>query len=449
MLQKKHPETFDMFKSRLDQIINLNHPIAKLANQIDWSFFDDAYKKHYSDDQGRPGKTIRLMVGLHYLKHTFDESDESVVDRLLENPYWQYFCGFVYFRHDFPVHFTMLTKFRKRIGPSGVEKMFQAVIHTALKTKALKTTELRRVVVDTTVQEKAITFPTDAKLYHKMRITLVGDAKERGIQLRQSYTRVGKSALISQGRYANAKQYKRARKMTRKLKTYLGRVKRDIERKITNPDEELLNHLKLTDRILAQKKDSKKKVYSIHALEVECIAKGKAHKRYEFGVKTGITSTHSGNWVVGIQTFPGNPYDGHTLTDCLTQAEKFTGKAINDAYVDLGYRKHGHEGHTNVHIVNNRKMKKLTRHVRGLWKRRAAIEPIIGHLKNDNRMSRNWLKGKDGDMINALLCGCGYNMRKLLSFLFVPIYNVLKRLLFQVLFEYYKVELDLLPLKAI
>lgn len=448
MLQKKHAETFDMFKSRLDQIINLNHPIAKLANQIDWSFFDDAFKKYYSDDQGRPSKTIRLMVGLHYLKHTFDESDESIVDRLLENPYWQYFCGFEYFQHTPPVHFTMMTKFRKRIGPSGVEKMLKAVIQTAVKIKALKTTELRRVVVDTTVQEKAITFPTDAKLYHKMRIILVSDAKERGIQLRQSYARIGKSAFISQGRYANARQYKRARKMTRKLKTYLGRVKRDIERKIINPDEELLNHLKLADRILSQKKDSKNKVYSIHALEVECIAKGKAHKRYEFGVKTGVASTHSSNWVVGIRTFPGNPYDGHTLTDSLTQAEKLTEKKINDVFVDLGYRGHGHEGDTNVHIVNNRKMKKLTRHFRSLWKRRAAIEPIIGHLKNDNRMLKNWLKGEDGDMINALLCGCGYNMRKLLSFLFVQILKLLEKLLFPEIFASKEIKPNFIPLKT-
>jgi len=449
MLQKRHPETFDMFKSRLDQIINLNHPIAKLANQIDWSFFEKAFNKHYSDDQGRPSKTIRLMVGLHYLKHTFDESDESVVAKLIENPYWQYFCGFEYFRHDLPVHFTMMSKFRKRIGPDGVEKMLQAVIHTAIKIKALKTTELRRVVVDTTVQEKAITFPTDAKLYYKMREVLVRDAKERGIQLRQSYTRVGKSALICQGRYAHAKQYKRARRMTRKLKTYLGRVKRDIKRKATKPDEELLNHLKLTDRILAQEKHSKNKVYSIHALEVECISKGKAHKRYEFGVKTGVTLTHSGNWIVGVKTFPGNPYDGHTLTNSLEQTEKLTGKEINDAFVDLGYRGHGHEGHTCVHVVDGRKMKKLTRHVRGLWKRRAAIEPIIGHMKHDNGMSKNWLKGTDGDMINALLSGCGYNMRKLLSFLFVPIYNLLKKLLFLTFFECNEFERNLIPVKAV
>lgn len=341
-----------------------------------------------------------------------------------------------------------MSKFRKRIGPKGIEKMLKAIIDTAIKVKALKKTELRRVVVDTTVQEKAITFPTDAKLYYKMREVLVRDAKKRGIQLRQSYTRIAKSALISQGRYAHAKQFKRARKQIRKLKTYLGRVKRDIERKVINPDEELLKHLRLADRILAQEKNSKNKVYSIHSLEVECISKGKAHKRYEFGVKTGVTSTHSGNWIVGVQTFPGNPYDGHTLSACLEQTEKLTGKKINDVYVDLGYRGHGYEGHTNVHIVNNRKMKKLTRHVRRLWKRRSAIEPIIGHLKNDNRMSKNWLKGTDGDMINVLLCGCGYNMRKLLRFLFVPIFNMLKKLFLLVYFEYNKPRLTFISAKG-
>ena len=436
MLAKKHPETLDMFRSRLDQVINLNHPLVKLAGQIDWSFFDKAYAEHYSDDQGRPSKTIRLMVGLHYLKHAFDESDESVVDRLLENPYWQYFCGFEYFQKSFPVHFTMMNKFRGRIGPAGVEKMLQALNQSAVKTGILKPRDMRRVVVDTTVQEKAITYPTDAKLYHKMREVLVCDAKERGIKLRQSYKRIGKKALFRQGRYAHAKQYKRARRETRKLKTYLGRVVRDIRRKAFDFDERLQSHLILADRIFTQAKHSKNKIYSIHASEVECISKGKAHRRYEFGVKTGVTSTHRKNWILGIRTFPGNPYDGHTLNDSLEQAERLTGEKIDDAFVDLGYRGHGHEGHTQVHLVDGRKMKRLTRHVRGLHKRRAAIEPIIGHLKNDNGMSKNWLKGEDGDMINALLSACGYNMRKLLRFFFVPILRWLKNLLFSKFFAY-------------
>jgi IS5 family transposase len=427
MLSKKHPETLEMFRSRLDQVINMNHPIVKLADAIDWSFFEGAYSKHYSDDQGRPSKTIRLMVGLHYLKHTFDESDESVVDRLLENPYWQYFCGFEYFQKTLPAHFTMMTKFRGRIGPEGVEKMLQAIIKTAVKAGALKKRHMRRVVVDTTVQEKAITFPTDAKLYRKMCEVLVSRAKDLGIRLRQSYKRNGKQALFRQARYAHAKQYKRARRETRKLKTYLGRVVRDIRRKVTEYDERLQRYLALADRLLIQKKDSKNKLYSIHAPEVECISKGKAHKRYEFGVKTGVTSTHKDSWILGIRTFPGNPYDGHTLDLSLKQCEYLTGEKIDEAFVDLGYRGHDHQGQTQVHVVDGRKLRKLTRHVRGLYKRRSSIEPIIGHLKNDNGMSKNWLKGEDGDMINALLSGCGYNMRKLLRFFFVLILKLIKK----------------------
>ena len=429
MLSKKHPETLEMFRSRLDQVINMNHPLVKLADAIEWSFFGEAYSKHYSDDQGRPSKTIRLMVGLHYLKHTFDESDESVVERLLENPYWQYFCGFEYFQKTLPAHFTMLNKFRKRIGPEGVEKMLQAIIKTAVKLGALKKRNLRRVVVDTTVQEKAITFPTDAKLYRKMCEVLVSRAKDLGIQLRQSYKRKGKQALFRQARYAHAKQYKRARRETRKLKTYLGRVMRDIRRKVAEYDERLQYYLAMADRLLIQKKESKNKLYSIHAPEVECISKGKAHKRYEFGVKTGVTSTHKDCWILGIRTFPGNPYDGHTLDASLKQSEKLTGEKINEAFVDLGYRGHDHQGHTEVHVVDGRKLRKLTRHVRGLYKRRSSIEPIIGHLKNDNGMSKNWLKGEDGDMINALLSGCGYNMRKLLRFFFTLILKLIKKCL--------------------
>jgi IS5 family transposase len=427
MLSKKYPETLEIFRSRLDQVINMNHPLVKLANIIDWSFFEQAYSKHYSDDQGRPSKTIRLMVGLHYLKHTFDESDESVVERLLENPYWQYFCGFEYFQKTLPAHFTMMTKFRGRIGPEGVEKMLQAIIKTAVKTGALKRRNMRRVVVDTTVQEKAITYPTDAKLYRKMCEVLVACTKDLGIKLRQSYKRKGKQALFRQARYAHAKQYKRARRETRKLKTYLGRVVRDIRRKATEFDERLQDYLTLADRLLSQEKHSKNKLYSIHAPEVECISKGKAHKRYEFGVKTGVTSTHEDSWILGVKTFPGNPYDGHTLNASLEQTEKLTGQKINEAFVDLGYRGHDHQGHTQVHVVDGRKLKKLTRHVRGLYKRRSAIEPMIGHLKNDNGMSKNWLKGEDGDMINALLSGCGYNMRKLLRFFFALILKLIKK----------------------
>jgi IS5 family transposase len=307
--------------------------------------------------------------------------------------------------------------------------MLEAILKTAVKVGALKKRHMRRVVVDTTVQEKAITYPTDAKLYRKMCEVLVSYAKDLGIKLRQSYKRKGKQALFRQARYAHAKQYRRARRETRRLKTYLGRVVRDIRRKAVGFDERLQYYLTLSDRLLSQERHSKNKLYSIHAPEVECISKGKVHKQYEFGVKTGITSTHEGSWILGVKTFPGNPYDGHTLDANLEQSEKLTGEKIDEAFVDLGYRGHDHQGNTQVHVVDGRKLRKLTRHVRGLYKRRAAIEPIIGHLKNDNGMSKNWLKGTDGDMINALLSGCGYNMRKLLRFFFVFILKLIKKCL--------------------
>ena len=420
MKPKKQTETPDLFRSRLDQILDSKHPLFKLANQIDWSFFEKEFSGTYHETMGRPGKSIRLMVALHYLKYTFDLSDEALLDGFLENPYWQYFCGFEYFQHQLPTDPSNMTRFRERVGDQGFEKMLHALLRTAQGMKALKTHDLNKVNVDTTVQEKAIAFPTDSRLYYKMRKKLVTLAFGRDIKLRQSYVRKGKQALIKQSRYAHAKQYKRAARETRQLKTYLGRVYRDISRKATEFDPELRHYLHLADRLLKQEKHSKHKLYSIHAPEVECISKGKAHKRYEFGVKVGMATTSKGNWVVGIQSFPDNPYDGHTLEKTLEQMERLTGKQAKEVYVDKGYRGHGYTGDTQVHIVGTRKMKNMTRTFRKWLKRRNAIEPIFGHLKSDNRMSRNYLKGHEGDQINAILSGCGFNMRKLLAVFLLP-----------------------------
>ena len=414
MQPKKQHETPDLFRSRLDQILNSKHPLYKLANQIDWSFFEKEFSGTYHKTMGRPGKSIRLMVALHYLKYTFDLSDEALLDGFIENAYWQYFCGFEYFQHEFPTDPSNMTRFRERIGDKGFEKMLHALLRTAQDMNVLKTHELNKVNIDTTVQDKAVTFPTDSKLYFKMREQLIALARARNIQLRQSYVRKAKEALLKQSRYAHAKQYKRAARETRRLKTYLGRVYRDISRKATDFDPELRKSLQLAHRLLKQEKHSKNKLYSIHAPEVECISKGKAHKRYEFGVKVGMATTSQGNWIVGIQAFSGNPYDGHTLEATLEQVERLTGKQAKEVYVDKGYRGHGYTGPTLVHIVGTRK-KKVTRTLKKWLKRRNAIEPIFGHLKTNNRMSRNYLKGTEGDQINALLSGCGYNMRKLLA----------------------------------
>jgi len=419
MQPKKRHEEPDLFRSNLEQILNRKHPLLVLADQIDWTCFEEAFGSTYVEETGRPGIPIRLMVGLHYLKHTFDESDESVLDRFLENPYWQYFCGFEYFQHRLPIDSSSLTRFRKRIGDSGVEVMFKELLATAIRGGHLNKSHLGKVNIDTTVQEKAIAFPTDARLYYKMRDALVRAAKARGIGLRQNYRRVAKKALAKQGRYAHARQMKRARKMTKRLKTMLGCVYRDIERKADHVDAELGDLLMLADRLLKQQRKSKNKLYSVHAPEVECISKGKAHKRYEFGNKVGMVTTSRDNWIVGIESYHGNPYDGHTLEASLDQVKRLTGWSAKEAYVDLGYRGHGYQGETDVHIVNFRTMKKLTRATKRWFKRRAAIEPIFGHVKHDHRMSRNYLKGVEGDRMNALLCGCGFTMRKLLTVFFL------------------------------
>ncbi|MDD2336615.1 MAG: IS5 family transposase [Geobacteraceae bacterium] len=404
----------DLFRSRLDQILNRRHPLYRLADSIDWATFDKDFGTLYVEKVGRPGLPIRLLVGLHYLKHAYNVSDENVVERFLENPYWQYFCGFEYFQHDFPLDPTTLVKWRKRIGPKGMEKLLQVTLETAKNKEYLTEKHLERVNVDTTVQEKAIAFPTDARLYHKARHILVRLAKKNGIALRQTYERLGKRAMIMQGRYSHARQAKRARREQKRLRLYLGRVIRDIQRKCQEPSEQLAIMLERASQIFSQKRSDSKKLYSMQAPEVECIAKGKVHKKYEFGCKVSLVSTSKENWIVGIQALHGNPYDGHTLKDALTQAEQLTGWRPEHAYCDKGYRGEPTViDKTAVHLANKRK-KSMKPKEWSWFKRRSAIEPIIGHTKADHRMNRNYLKGEDGDKINAILAGCGFNLRKLL-----------------------------------
>ena len=409
----------DLFRSRLDQILNRQHPLYRLADSIDWSFFEKEFGSLYVENVGRPGLPIRLLVGLHYLKHAFNVSDEGVVERFLENPYWQYFCGFEYFQHHFPLDPTSLIKWRKRIGPKGMEKLLQGTIETAKKKELVTEEHLERVNVDTTVQEKAIAFPTDARLYHKARRILVKLAKRAGVELRQSYERLGKRALIMQGRYSHARQKIRAKREQKKLRQYLGRVIRDIERKFPEPEGLLATMLERANRIFFQKRNDKDKLYSMQAPEVECIAKGKAHKKYEFGCKVSLVSTSENSWIVGVQAVHGNPYDGHTLKDALDQAHEISGWRPKHAYCDKGYK--GAPAvlkKTEVHLAN-KKRKSMKPSEWRWYRRRSGIEPIIGHVKQDHRMERNYLKGKDGDKINAILAGCGFNLRKLLrAFLF-------------------------------
>lgn len=405
----------DLFRIELSKIIDPGHSLVKLSKVVDWDQFEEVFGSTYCPDNGRPAASTRLMVALHYLKYTHNLSDDDVVAAWVENPYWQYFSGMQWFEHTVPIHPSSMSRWRKRIGEAGAEKLLEETIKAGLKLKAVKAFQLKRVNVDTTVQEKEVRFPTDARLYDRARQRLVNAAKKRDIPIRQNYNRKAKQLLAQQSRYAHARQMKRAKKCTRSLRTFLGRVIRDIERKHPEPDQELVKLLDTSKRIHSQKRKDKNKIYSVHAPEVECISKGKAHKRYEFGCKVSVAATSKGGWFVGAMAIHGNPYDGHTLSKTLKQVERI-GIQPEHAFVDMGYRGHDYDGPIDVHVDKRRR----GRTAKSLWrwmKRRAAIEPGIGHLKREHRMDRNRLKGKAGDRFNAILSAAGMNFSKLLRWL--------------------------------
>jgi IS5 family transposase len=398
----------------LAPLLKTDHPLVKLAGAIDWNYFEAEFSNQ-TVEVGRPALPTRLMVGLHYLKAMYDESDESVVQKWTENPYWQYFCGEQFFQHELPCHPSSLVKWRKRVGVEGVEKLFKQVLRTAMGQQALRKNELKRVTVDTTAQPKAIAFPTDAKLYEKARRSLVRVAKDYAIKLRQSYARLGKQALFKQSRYAAARQGQRAQKQTKKLRTFLGRVIRDIERKLVPIPQALQSLLERAKQIYQQQKQDSHKCYSLHAPETECIAKGKAHQRYEFGCKVAMVTTTASNWIVAIDAYHGNPYDGATLKPALIQLERLSGIVPHQVLVDQGFRGQDHHPAGVEVLICDRS--KRSGSLKRLLKRRSAIEPVIGHAKQDHALGRNFLLGQVGDRVNALLVGCGFNLRKLCRFL--------------------------------
>ena len=427
----------DLFYSRLDQIINLKHALVRLSKTVSWSFIEEKCGEVYADGPGMPPLPTRLMAGLSILKYTFDLSDEELCDRWVENPYFQYFCGEEFFLHELPFDRSSLTRWRQRMGEERVAALLQESLSVAIRTGAMAPQDTRRVIVDTTVQPKNVMFPTDAKLLHRAREKLVALARKTGIDLRQSYTRVGKFALIKHQRYAHAKQFKRAGKALRKLKTYLGRTIRDIGRQIAGDDElqNIFRHpLHLAGRVLDQrKKQVAKKVYSLHAPEVECIGKGKAHAPYEFGVKVSIATTlhrsKGGLFALHAKALPGNPYDGHTLAEIIPDMEKTIGNSIDRILADAGYRGHNAPLTHRFKIYTSGQKRRITPAIKREMRRRAAVEPLIGHIKNEHRMGRNYLAGKQGDAINAILAAVGYNFRLLLTWL-----RLLLRLLLVMLF---------------
>ena len=339
----------DIFRSRLDQIIHLGHEKVVLANRIDWQFLSDKCGENYTEKPGHPALSTRLMAGLHILKYADNLSDEELCARWVENPYYQYFCGEEFFRHDLPFERSSMTRWRQRMGEDKVAALLQESLSVAVRLGAARPSDFTRVIVDTTVAEKNVAYPTDAKLINKARVRLVRMARAAGLTLRQSYVRVGKLALIQHQRYAHAKQFKRAGRQLKRLRTWLGRTIRDIERQIKGNDT-LKNTFRAelwkAERVRTQRPrdDIPKKIYSLHAPEVECIGKGKSHKPYEFGVKVSIATTQNrckgGQFAVHAKALPGKPYDGHTLKTILPDIERLTGAALERILADAGYKGH-------------------------------------------------------------------------------------------------------------
>lgn len=441
--------TDDFFRARLDQMIDLRHPLAVLTQRIPWSQIEAALAPALAHKDrtgavvgevdlfgpsaqlvgagvsaaGRPRLSIRLMASLLYLKHAFNLSDEELVERWTENVVWQYFSGNEYYEPRPPCDATQIGRFRRAIGEAGVEELLKATIDTAVATKAVRASEFERVIVDSTVQEKAIAFPTDSRLLEIARHKVVMAAKSAGIALKQTFAREGKSLRRRAGGYAHAKQFKRLRRVLKRQRTVLGIVLREIRRKLETATTEsgfTLHRLQTTmeraERIRKQQPKDKNKLYAMHAPEVECIGKGKARQPYEFGVKASIAVTHRRGLIVGARTFPGNPYDGHILAAQLEQTNillEDVGRAPKQVVVDLGYRGVDADN-PGIEIIHRGRFKSMTNQQRRWLKRRQAIEPAIGHLKADHRMNRCWLAGSVGDALHTVLCAAGYNLRWLL-----------------------------------
>jgi IS5 family transposase len=443
--------TDDFFRNRLDQMIDLRHPLAVLANRMPWQEIEASLAQRWArqvkagkkiedldlfgpvsavtgggiSNAGRPRLPTRLMVALLYLKHAFNESDEDVIQRWGETPTWQYFSGNEYFEHRWPCDPTQLGRFRKALGEEGVEELLARTMEVAVTLKLIGRKELARVIVDSTVQEKAVAHPTDSKLLETARAKVVQEAKAAGIELKQTYAKEGRELRFRAGRYAHARQFKRMRKTIKRQRTIVARLQREVVRKMSTLGQavqEALGHtLDKAKRLVVQTGsrkavDNRAKLYSWHAPEVECISKGKSRNPYEFGVKVGLAMTLKSNLIVGARSFPGNPYDGHTLHEQIEQSTilmQGLGVRPEVVYADLGYRGVDKDN-PDIEIKHRGKDKRLTDEERRLLKRRQAIEPIIGHLKADHRMDRCHLKGSEGDALHAVLCAAGYNIRWLL-----------------------------------
>jgi len=399
----------ELFEVELQSLVKKNHPLVKLSKDLDWERFDREFGQSYCPTHGRPGIATRLMVGLIYLKYLYNLSDEALIAQWLENPYWQYFCGERYFQHEGPCDRSHLSRWRKRIGESGAQLLLSESLSLNHRKGFLKLRDLNQVYVDTTVQEKHISYPSQASLLNKAREKLVKMAESAGLKLRQSYKRVGRLYMIKAHRYASARQWNRARKQVRKLRTLLGRIVREVQRKANQEQGAYFsNLLSLSQRLLCAETGSEK-LYSLHEPQTEAIAKGKMYKPFEYGVKVSVVTTRRGGYVLGCKAIHGNPYDGHTLEEALSDAQNRLGRNLRGFVgVDLGYRGHGVK-RTTLNVFHPR-LKRMSKVQRTFVRARSKVEAAISYLKRCFRMGRNFLKGSLGDIMNPLFAAAACNL---------------------------------------
>ena len=415
---KNSPSLFSSLSDMLDQ----SHPLYQLADKIDWGRFETAFQSLYCQDNGRPGKPIRLMCGLLILKHLRNLSDESLVEQWSENAYYQYFCGMREFTPSAPCASSELVHFRKRIGEKGIELIFQESIRVNNDDDDGRHHDT--AFIDSTVQEKNITYPTDAKLHKKIVKKVLGIVKKLGLPLRQSYTFVLKEICRDQRFRNHPRNRKKALRADRRLRTIAGRLVRELKRNLKgNHDYDEL--LRLFETVLSQRRNSRKKIYSIHEPEVQCISKGKEHKKYEFGNKVSIIRSVTGI-ILGAMSFR-NEYDGHTIESALEQVERLTGRKINVLAGDRGYRGRKEINGTKIIIPDvpkksDSRYQRLKKHK--LFRKRAGIEPTIGHLKSDYRLGRNFYKGVVGDAVNVLLAAADYNFKRAMKALWCMFHKI-------------------------
>ena len=398
------------FYSTFEEQLSHSHPLYILANQINWNIFEEAFSKLYSEE-GRPAKSIRLMVSLIILKHIRNISDESVVEQWFENIYYQYFSGEKSYACGVPCEASELVHFRHRIGTEGIELIFKESIRINGKDS-----QEQEATTDTTVQEKNITYPTDNKLHRKIIRKCTGIAEEENIELRQSYRHILKKLLMDQRFRNHPKNKVKARKADKKIKTIAGRLVRELERKLSPSLYQ--STLALFKQVLAQKKADSNKIYSLHEPHVQCISKGKEHKKYEFGSKVSIITTKNTGVIIGAINIEKNVHDSKTLHPALEQQQRLTGSMLKNNFVDRGYRGVKEVLGTKI-IIPDSPGKERTAYekqkLRKGFKRRAGIEPKIGHLKQDHRLSRNFYKGIKGDNNNVMLAAAAMNFKRMMN----------------------------------